>query len=230
MYCSLQLDKTILHDLAGPTGRIACAAELLRYHSPSSSTQPNELLDVIIDSANRLRVVVGGLEQYARVLNSPDEFRLCQGEHLLTAAVSSQSHSIAAHQAAITSSQLPEVYCDPTQLIHLLSGLIENAIKFCPGRIPEVHVSANTDAAEWVISVQDNGIGIEPEFAPNVFGFLRRGHGDAYPGAGIGLATASQIVRRHGGRIWFESQPGVGTRFSFSLSRNGPSGPTLNER
>jgi signal transduction histidine kinase len=88
-------------------------------------------------------------------------------------------------------------------------------------------VTAAEGAHDWVISVEDNGIGIPPEYQTQIFGIFKRLHGDEYPGTGIGLATCKKIVDRHGGTIWVDSEPGKGARFSFTLPRAAAQAPAM---
>jgi light-regulated signal transduction histidine kinase (bacteriophytochrome) len=121
--------------------------------------------------------------------------------------------------ANIQAEQLPSVLGDASQLAQLFQNLIGNAIKFAaPGRTPVVRISAQRQGAEWCFSVADNGIGIEMEFAEQVFLIFRRLHPiSAYAGTGIGLAICQTIVDRHGGRMWIESVFGEGATFKFTL-------------
>ncbi len=103
--------------------------------------------------------------------------------------------------------------------MQVFQNLIANAIKFRKeGEAPRVHVSARRDGEEWIISVKDNGIGIDPKHFGRLFVIFQRLHGpQQYPGTGIGLALCQRIIARHGGRIWVESAPGQGAEFSFTL-------------
>jgi light-regulated signal transduction histidine kinase (bacteriophytochrome) len=101
----------------------------------------------------------------------------------------------------------------------VFQNLIANAIKFQNNTVPRVHISVHNQAADWIFSVQDNGIGIEPHHRDRIFRIFERLHtSEQYSGSGIGLAITRKIVERHGGRIWVESQPGTGSTFYFSLS------------
>lgn len=119
--------------------------------------------------------------------------------------------------AVVTSGDLPTVHGQETRFTQLFQNLIGNAIKYHGPAPPTVHVSAEQRKGEWLISVSDNGMGIEPEHHQIIFGVFKRLHGKAIPGTGIGLAISQRVVERSGGRIWVESQVGVGTTFYFTL-------------
>jgi signal transduction histidine kinase len=110
------------------------------------------------------------------------------------------------------------VDADETQLGQLLENLIGNALKFRSTQPPRIRLNASPRDGEWLFSVEDNGIGIDQQFADRIFQMFQRLHERGkYEGSGIGLAIAKKIVERHGGRIWFESELGIGTTFYFTL-------------
>jgi light-regulated signal transduction histidine kinase (bacteriophytochrome) len=108
---------------------------------------------------------------------------------------------------------------DETQLIQLFQNLVGNAIKYQKPGVPKIHISATESGPNWLFSVQDNGLGIEPKYFERIFGMFQRLHKrDEFDGTGIGLAICKKIVERHGGTISVESEPGQGSRFRFDLA------------
>ncbi len=129
--------------------------------------------------------------------------------------------ALEASGGALTHDALPEVIGDEPQLVQLLQNLAGNALKFRGGEPPRVHVSFLEKENEFEIAVQDNGIGIEPQYFERIFMVFQRLHDKGqYPGTGIGLAICKKVIDRHGGRIWVESTPGKGSCFRFTLPKS----------
>ncbi|MGH9360983.1 MAG: sensor histidine kinase, partial [Thermoanaerobaculia bacterium] len=137
---------------------------------------------------------------------------------LLEQALGDLEAVIAESDARVTHAELPRIHADPVQIVQLLQNLIGNAIKFRGDRQPVVHVAAARTDGEWVFSVHDNGIGMEPVEAEAIFTSFRRLHPEV-PGSGLGLSICKRIVERHGGHIWVRSEPGQGSTFYFTLPR-----------
>ena len=113
---------------------------------------------------------------------------------------------------------LPDVMADAIQIGQVFENLIDNAIKFRGNRAPHIRIDAEASGDEWIIRVQDNGIGIDAKIPDRVFMLFQRLHDrEVYDGIGVGLTLCRKIVERHGGRIWYESQPGKGSTFFFTL-------------
>jgi light-regulated signal transduction histidine kinase (bacteriophytochrome) len=122
--------------------------------------------------------------------------------------------------ALVTHDPLPTVAGDDTQLVQVFQNLIGNGIKFRGEITPCIHVSVKDRKKEWMVAVEDNGIGIDPQYADRIFVIFQRLHSRAdYPGNGIGLAICKKVIENHGGRIWFNSAPGKGATFYFTIPK-----------
>jgi signal transduction histidine kinase len=135
----------------------------------------------------------------------------------LNAALFEAMRRVEAPEGAITHDPLPSVTGDFDPVAKVLWHLLDNAIKFSGRPDPKVHVSARQDADDWVISVRDNGPGIDAAHFDRIFGLFRRLHGRDVPGNGLGLAFARKAIESLGGKIWVESTKGQGSSFSFTL-------------
>jgi light-regulated signal transduction histidine kinase (bacteriophytochrome) len=166
----------------------------------------------------RMQQLIQDLLAYSRVSTRTQAFVSIDGNAVLRQAVNNLQVAIAESNATITHDPLPQVNGDKTQWLQLFQNLIANAIKFRREEPPQVHIMAESKDREWLFSVRDNGIGIKPQYLDRIFEIFKRLHTRReFPGTGIGLAMCKKIVERHGGRIWAESQPGVGTTFYFTI-------------
>ena len=207
------------HDLQEPLRIIASYLKLLadRYQGRLDS-DADDFIGYAVDGADRMKLLVEDLLEFSRVGTQVRDFQPISCREALEQAVSNLQEAIDETKASVTHHDLPRVNGDGGQLAVLFQNLVGNAIKYRGAQAPRVHVSSEMSGNEWVVSVADNGIGIAPEHHEQVFGMLERLHGrDKYPGTGIGLATCSRIVERHGGRLWVESQLRKGSIFRFTL-------------
>jgi light-regulated signal transduction histidine kinase (bacteriophytochrome) len=171
-----------------------------------------------VDGALRMQKLVQDLLTFSRVGRQHVALQSTDCNIVLQTALLNLEAAIREGHAVVEHGQLPVVMADSSQLAQVFQNLIGNAVKFHGAESPLVRVNAEAQAKEWVFSVADNGIGIAPEQAENVFIIFRRLHTRAeYPGNGIGLSICKKIIEQHGGRIWFESEPGHGSSFRFTL-------------
>ena len=219
--CLVRLNSDSLHDLMSPVNQMCTLTDLmLRKRGDTPNDEDEVLLGFIHEAANRLQNLLAGLRTYMQVVGSRCSPALCDANMLLDGALASLKDPVAAAGAVVTRDPLPQLYCDPGQIVYTFTSLIENSIKFRRELPPEIHISAASDEGDWLFSVRDNGIGVDPSFSERIFGVFKRVDSHAYPGRGVGLAIARQIVERHGGRIWVESEPGAGATFFFTLPRD----------
>lgn len=212
-----------LHDLAGPANQVCTLAGLfLKQYGDRMGPEAQAIFDLLQGSVTRLQNLLAGVRTYAQIVGRQAPFALLDANELLAGSSSSLQALIDETGARVTSDHLPEVYGDAAQIAQVFTALLENAIKFRAERHPEIHISANASDHMWVLSVQDNGIGIDSKNQTRIFELFKRVHNEKYPGAGVGLAIADRIVQRHGGKIWVESEIGSGSTFYFSLPRNAP--------
>ena len=207
------------HDLQEPLRTVTLFAQLLAKRSHDQLDEHGRrALGFIEEGASRMRAQIQALLDYSRVDGPSPELRPIDLEAVLAAGLSSLSAALETSGARVTHDPLPTVVADSDQMRQVLENLIHNAIKFHGAAPPLVHVSAERTPGEWIFSVKDNGIGIEPKYHERIFQIFQRLHQrDEYPGTGIGLAIVKRIVERQGGRIWVESSLGAGSTFRFTV-------------
>jgi light-regulated signal transduction histidine kinase (bacteriophytochrome) len=216
--CFVPLHADSLHDLTSPVHQIGTMFDLyLQRRQKQPACEDEVVLNLIRDSTVRLRSLIDALRDYHRVAGTSSPARCCDSNALLTVALTSLEGKIRESGAEVVRGDLPQIHCDPNQMIYVFTSLIQNALKFRGDASPQIRISAVSQGTDWRFSVCDNGIGIDPRHRESVFHMFKRLHSDRYPGAGAGLAIAHRIVQLHGGRIWVESEPGQGSTFLFTL-------------
>ena len=207
------------HDLQEPLRVISGFVQLLsdRYTGQMDETA-DEFIGYVVDGTERMKILINDLLEYSRVGTRGRPLEPVESSSALEHALANLRVAINESDARITHDRLPKVQGDINQISQLFQNLISNGMKFCNDKRPEIHISSVRLGESWVMSVSDNGIGIDPAHNDRIFGMFKRLHGRGeYPGTGIGLAICSKIVERHMGKIWVESEVGNGATFSFTL-------------
>ncbi len=210
------------HDLEEPLRTIGRFAELLeRQYRPQLDKNAGEYLAFISAGVDRMGLLIDGLLTCARVESCTRPHVPTDCNAVLSTTIKQLGAMIESSGADVSSGQLPIIDADPVQIGQVFQNLVSNGIRFRSSRPPVVRVEAQRRDRNWIFAVSDNGMGIDPAGAERLFRVFGRLHSaDEYPGAGIGLALCKQIIARHGGRIWFDSQPGDGATFYFMLPIN----------
>ncbi len=209
------------HDLQEPLRMVASYTQLLaRRYKGKLDSNADEFIGFAVDGAIRMQLLVQDLLSYSRVTTKGQSFQLIDAKAACANALENLRTSIKDSNAIVNVGPLPPVLADARQFMQLFQNLIGNAVKYCDERTPEINVAAKPDGDQWLFSVQDNGIGIAPQYSERIFQMFQRLHTTKkHSGTGIGLAICRKIVERHGGKIWVEAQPGKGSTFVFTIPR-----------
>ncbi|MXV61904.1 GAF domain-containing protein [Natronorubrum sp. JWXQ-INN-674] len=208
------------HDLQEPLRMVSSYLQLIdsRYELDEEG---EEFLEFAVDGAERMRSMIDGLLQYSRVETQGDPLEPVDLECILDDVRDNLQMTITENDATIEADSLPRVQGDPDQLRQVFQNLLDNAIEYSDDR-PTVHVTAERNGSDWIISVEDEGTGIDPQEQEQIFEVFQRGHSHSDgSGTGIGLALCERIIERHGSEIWVESEPDEGATFSFALPASG---------
>lgn len=211
------------HDLQEPLNQVANYVQLLemRYESELGE-DAKEFIGYAVEGVSLMQTLIDDVLAYSRVDTQAIEFELTDVQSSLEKALANLRRRIKDNQAVISYEPLPTVMADSTQLMQLFQNLIGNAIKFRSQATPNIHIGAERLEDEWLFSVEDNGIGIDPQFFERIFVIFQRLHTrDEYPGTGMGLAICKKIVECHRGQIWVESELGQGATFYFTIPVGG---------
>ena len=218
-----QLTYAASHDLQEPLRMVGSYTQLLakRYNGKLDS-DADDFISFVVEGVDRMKALIDGLGAHSRVGPGNDSWGQTDCEAAFDGAVGSLKHAIEECQAEVTRDSLPTLPADASQLAQVFEHLIGNALKFKRDAPPRINASARMHEHEAIFSVSDNGIGIEAEYLERIFDMFQRLHTrDEYPGTGMGLAFCRRIVEHHQGRIWVESEPGVGTTFYFTVPKTG---------
>lgn len=207
------------HDLQEPLRTITSFIGLLEERLEGQlAGDTQEFMDFVVDAAHRMKALINDLLEYSRmgrweISREPTDLKI-----LASTVIQILDTTLQEHHAQVTLGPLPTLPCDAPKIGLVLQNLMVNGIKYNQSATPTVHVSAERKGKMWQFAVQDNGIGIAPQFHERIFQIFKRLHGRrSHTGTGIGLALCQKVVERHEGRIWVESDLGQGATFFFTL-------------
>ncbi|OEC86446.1 MULTISPECIES: PAS domain-containing sensor histidine kinase [Methanobacterium] len=219
-----QFAYVVSHDLQEPLRTISSFTQLIeRRYKNKLDSDADEFIEYIVVAAKRMQTLINDLLNYSRVATKKG-FELTDMGDVLKSALNNLNTAIYENNAEITYENLPKIMAEPGQMIQLFQNLIGNAIKFRKPEVPpkiNIKVCKDKNKEEYIFSIQDNGIGMEQQYAERIFTIFQRLHTkEEYEGTGIGLAISKKVVELHGGRIWVESKPERGSTFYFTVPAN----------
>ena len=208
------------HDLQEPIRTIAVYAQLLeRRYGEQFEGDAKEFLTFVCASARRMETLVHDLLQYVQTTHLGESVtERVEAADALRDALANLSTYLEETRAEVSVDALPALRVRRSHLQQVFQNLVGNALKYRGTDPPKLHISARRQNEEWLVSVQDNGIGIDATYQQQIFGIFKRLHtADKYSGTGIGLAICQRVIERYGGRIWVESEVGKGSTFFFTI-------------
>jgi signal transduction histidine kinase len=209
------------HDLQEPIRTIRSMNQLLaRDYKGQIDSKADQYIDFVVEASDRMQSLLVDLMSYAIVLDqaSPRNEGRVDTNALVESILSDLRALIEDSGAIVTRSELPAVFADKAQVRQIFLNLLTNAMKYVPkGRAPLVSITGSQSDGICTFKVKDNGIGIDPKYAEQIFVAFRRLHGREYPGSGVGLTICKDIVEGYKGRIWLQSEDGAGSTFYFTL-------------
>ncbi|MDR3702438.1 MAG: ATP-binding protein [Candidatus Sulfopaludibacter sp.] len=210
------------HNVREPLRDVASFSQLLaETYAPQLDSEAGVFLSRVQDGAATMQTLLTDVVDYWELQAGGETSSAVDMDAVLRQALLCADKQMAESGAVITHDPLPQVCGDFAILTKVLHHLIRNAIEYCDTPSPRVHISSRRQDLDWVVSVHDNGPGIDPAFQERIFRVFKRLHGKAYPGNGLGLAFCKKAIEEYGGRIWVESTPGAGSTFCFTLSPPG---------
>jgi len=214
-----QFAHTVAHDLQTPLRGLLSYSQLLgRKYRGKLDSEADEMLQFILDSGRSMEQLIRALLRYAEVGEEESGRKLVRLQDVIDGLRVIMQQEIGETGAEISCGDLPTIEADPIHLTQLFQNLVGNAIKYRKTDAAlRIRISAEPLRTGCLLSVEDNGQGMDPRYSERIFQPLRRLHGKEVPGSGIGLAICKKIVDRYGGRIWVESEPGVGSTFRFTI-------------
>jgi len=207
------------HDLQEPLRTVSIYTKLLLERYIPEDPVAGEYVGFVRQAVGRMAELIKDLLIYSKVVHENDtEWGTADLNESLSQALKVMEGRIGEAGAELVVTTLPTVRGEASQLAHVFQNLLSNSLKYRRADVaPRIFISAKRSGQDWIVAVEDNGIGFEPEYSQRIFGLFKRLHKDEYPGTGLGLAICQRIVGRYGGRMWAEGRPGFGATFYISL-------------
>jgi light-regulated signal transduction histidine kinase (bacteriophytochrome) len=219
-----QFAHSASHDLQEPLRMVSTYSQMLKKrYGGKLDAHADRYISYMVEGALRMERLITDLLAYTSLASTPERATMAvDANEALSGAISNLEAAIEESGAVITRNDLPRVRIQPAHLQQVFQNLLGNAIKYRTEESPKIVLDAVRRENDWILSVQDNGIGIDEQYANDIFGIFKRLHSVAeYSGTGMGLAICKRIVERYGGRIWVESQLGSGATFRFTVRDGG---------
>ena len=209
------------HDLQEPLRMVKNFLQLLeRNYKNAVDAKGKQYIHYAVDGAERMQGLIRDLLQYSRVGSGTLEISEVDMNEVMSDVIQLFKNDFSNDSAKIIIDKLPVIHAGKSPMTQLMQNLIENALKYRNNDLAIIHISSEDTENEWIFSVQDNGIGIEPQYFEKIFVIFQRLHNkDEYSGTGIGLSISKKIVERYKGKIWVESALNKGSTFKFSISK-----------
>lgn len=210
------------HDLIEPLRMITSYIQLLqRRYRKIYDDEANEFMGFVVEGVDRMHNIINDLFEYSHIRTDVKDFETVDVQEVIDATIKKLNKEITDSGATVTCEGMPEVRGVFSNMVQVFQNLVGNAIKFRQKDVPlTIKINCEDRPNDWLFSVQDNGIGFDPQYKDKVFEIFKRlNKRDDYPGSGMGLAISKNIVERHGGKIWVDSRLGVGTTFFFTIKK-----------
>jgi PAS domain S-box-containing protein len=220
-----QFAKIASHDLQEPLRAVQGFANLLQESTKEKLDKDSEeFIEYILDGTQRMQQLIQSVLLHSNIATKEDTENIAsECNSIIEEVLENLDATIKECHAKLEVDNLPSVAVERSQMVQLFQNLISNALKYRDKEAPQIFITAEKTVNEWLFSIRDNGIGIDPKYADRIFDMFARLHGKTkYTGTGMGLAICKKIVTSHGGRIWVESEVGQGCIFLFTL----PAGKT----
>lgn len=215
-----QFIYTCSHDLTEPLRMVSVFTQLFkRKYEGAIDKDADEYISFICEGAGRMNTLINSLLIFFNVGKEKQDPGLVDCNQVLDTVLAIMRDTIKKHKAKIEFGNLPVVMGKKVHFIQLLQNIIDNAIKFNGTAQPVITIKAEKRVFDWLFSISDNGIGIDQVYQSKIFAVFRRLHAhNVYEGMGMGLAICKKIIDYNKGEIWFESEPGKGTTFYFTVN------------